>query len=109
MTPEVASVVIAVTTTWEGASAQEIETDVIEPQEERLGNLSGLVQMTSTSQAGQGQIRLEFGPGGSETVDVGPGEFFGEIRPVSTLVQVAALIDPQMLIEIEADAVLDRE
>ncbi|MEZ6015863.1 MAG: efflux RND transporter permease subunit [Planctomycetota bacterium] len=63
MTPEVQSVVIAVTTTWEGASAQEIETDVIEPQEERLGNLSGLLQMTSTSQAGQGQIRLEFRTG----------------------------------------------
>jgi len=60
MTPEVQSVVIAVTTTWEGASAQEIETDVIEPQEERLGNLAGLMQMTSTSQSGQGLIRLEF-------------------------------------------------
>ncbi len=35
------------------------------------------------------------------------GEFFAEIRPVSTLVQVKALIDPAMLIEIEADAVLD--
>jgi HAE1 family hydrophobic/amphiphilic exporter-1 len=63
MTPEVQSVVIAVTTTWEGASAQEIETDVIEPQEERLGNLAGLAQMTSTSQSGQGQIRLEFRTG----------------------------------------------
>ncbi|MEM8713152.1 MAG: efflux RND transporter permease subunit, partial [Planctomycetota bacterium] len=60
MTPEVESVVIAVSTFWEGASSQEIETDVIEPQEERLGNLTGLVQMTSVSQAGQGQIRLEF-------------------------------------------------
>jgi len=63
MTPEVESVVIAVTTTWEGASALEIETDVIEQQEARLGNLSGLVQMTSTSQAGQGQVRLEFRTG----------------------------------------------
>ncbi len=35
------------------------------------------------------------------------GEFFSEVRPVSTLVQVGALIDPEMLIEIEADAVLD--
>ena len=37
------------------------------------------------------------------------GKFFAEIRPVSTLVQVGALIDPAMLIEIEADAVLDGE
>ncbi|QDV05911.1 Multidrug export protein AcrF [Planctomycetes bacterium Poly30] len=63
MTPEVESVVIAVTTFWEGASSQEIETDVIEPQEERLGNLSGLVQMTSVSSSNQGQIRLEFKTG----------------------------------------------
>ncbi len=65
MTPEVDSVVISISTFWEGASAQEIETDVVEPQEERLGNLSGLVQMTSTSQSGQGQLRLEFRTGTS--------------------------------------------
>lgn len=63
MTPEVDSVVISVSTFWEGASSQEIETDVIEPQEERLGNLSGLVQMTSVSSSGSGQIRLEFKTG----------------------------------------------
>lgn len=34
------------------------------------------------------------------------GEFFGEIRPCATMVEVRALIDPQMLIEIEADAEL---
>jgi enamine deaminase RidA (YjgF/YER057c/UK114 family) len=34
------------------------------------------------------------------------GEFFGEIRPSATMVEVRALIDPRMLIEIEADAEL---
>ena len=34
------------------------------------------------------------------------GEFFGEIRPASTMVQVAGLLDPDWLVEIEADAVL---
>ena len=33
------------------------------------------------------------------------GEVFGEIRPATSMVQVAALIDPVMLVEIEADAV----
>ena len=34
------------------------------------------------------------------------GEFFADIRPVATMVQVAALIEPQLLVEIEADAVV---
>lgn len=33
-------------------------------------------------------------------------EFFRDIRPSSTMVEVAALIDPAMLIEIEVDAVI---
>jgi len=33
-------------------------------------------------------------------------EFFGEIRPCATMVEVRALIDPRMLIEIEAEAEL---
>lgn len=32
------------------------------------------------------------------------GEFFGEIMPATTMVEVSSLIDPKMLIEIEADA-----
>lgn len=34
------------------------------------------------------------------------GEIFADIRPVATLVQVVALIDPNHLIEIEADAII---
>jgi len=34
------------------------------------------------------------------------GEVFGEIRPAATLVAVSALVDPRLLVEIEADAVV---
>ena len=33
------------------------------------------------------------------------GEFFGDIRPACTMVEVRRLIDPEVLVEIEADAV----
>ena len=35
------------------------------------------------------------------------GEFFGSIRPASTVMQVVRFIDPDWLIEIEADAVVE--
>jgi enamine deaminase RidA (YjgF/YER057c/UK114 family) len=34
------------------------------------------------------------------------GEVFGNIRPATSMVEVRALIDPAMLVEIEADAVI---
>ncbi len=34
------------------------------------------------------------------------GEFFRDIRPAATMVQVSRLIDPDMLVEIEADAII---
>jgi len=37
------------------------------------------------------------------------GEVFGTIRPATTMVEVQRLIDPDMLVEIEADAVLTQE
>lgn len=37
------------------------------------------------------------------------GEIFGEIRPAATMVEVQALIDPRLLIEIEVDAVLTND
>jgi enamine deaminase RidA (YjgF/YER057c/UK114 family) len=37
------------------------------------------------------------------------GDFFGQIRPANTVMQVSGFIDPEWLVEIEADAVVDGE
>lgn len=40
-----------------------------------------------------------------EAIGRAHGEFFKDIKPVATLVQISALIDPELLVEIEATAI----
>ena len=42
-----------------------------------------------------------------ESIGRAHGQVFGAIRPATAMVEVGRLIDPDMLVEIEADAVID--
>jgi enamine deaminase RidA (YjgF/YER057c/UK114 family) len=42
----------------------------------------------------------------AEAVGAVHGEVFGDVRPASTMVVVAGLLDPRWLVEVEADAVV---
>ena len=44
-----------------------------------------------------------------ESVGQVHGEFFGSIRPANTVMQVTRFIDPDWLVEIEADAVIEEQ
>jgi len=60
LTPDVDRPVVTVQTFWSGASPQEIESEIIERQEEKLKSISNLKKMTSKAIEGMATVSLEF-------------------------------------------------
>ncbi len=63
LTPEVEEPEITITTSWRAAAPQEVEAEIIEPQEEALRGLPGATELLAQASRGQGKITLSFAVG----------------------------------------------
>ncbi|MBS0202725.1 MAG: efflux RND transporter permease subunit [Planctomycetes bacterium] len=63
LTPEVQTPSLTITTTWPGASPQEIEQEIVREQEEKLKSVEGITKLSSESTDSLGTITLEFAVG----------------------------------------------
>lgn len=81
LTPDVDRPVITVQTFWAGASPQEIESEIVDRQEEKLKSVTNLKKMTSTSRESEASIKLEFPVGVDK--DIAYRDVSDKLRQVS--------------------------
>lgn len=60
LTPEIERPEITITTNWRTAAPAEVESEIIEPQEDQLRGLPGMTEMLSEASQGFGKITLTF-------------------------------------------------
>lgn len=63
LTPEVEEPEITITTPWRAAAPNEVEADIIEPQEDVLRGLPGMTELLANAQEGRGEITITFAVG----------------------------------------------
>ncbi len=63
MTPEIERPEISISTPWRASAPNEVESEIIEPQEDVLRSVPGLLRMSSNANFGSGSIQLEFAIG----------------------------------------------
>lgn len=60
LTPEIKDPEITINTNWRAAAPNEVETEIIEPQEDVLRGLPGMTKLISKAQDGRGEITITF-------------------------------------------------
>ncbi len=60
LTPEVERPEITIKTNWRAAAPEEVESEIIEPQEQQLRGLPGMTELLSEARQGQGKISIAF-------------------------------------------------
>ncbi|QPH53683.1 efflux RND transporter permease subunit [Pontivivens ytuae] len=98
--PDTETPIVTVQTDYRGAAAAVVETRVTREIEERLGGLTGLRTMESTSQDGRSSIRLEFDL--DRDVDVAASDVRDRVG--RAMADLPPGIDPPVVTRVDADA-----
>ena len=85
-----------------------VPDDVVEQFEIAMEHLDGVLRAAGGEPGHVVKVRI-FLTDIADRARINPvrERYFGEHRPASTLVEVSALVDPRMKVEIEAEAVID--
>lgn len=63
LTPELEQPEVSINTAWRAAAPEEVEAEIIEPQEDALRGLPGATEILSSAQRGQGTVSITFAVG----------------------------------------------
>ena len=60
LTPEVEKPEITIRTNWRAAAPEEVEAEIVEPQEKVLRGLPGMKELLAKAQLGRGEVTIQF-------------------------------------------------